>query len=134
MPFVYKEVRQLAGKALVGTGDCVELVKALAPGLKGIPTIAWRPGEHVVDVAHRLAPGTAIATFKDGHYPHGHTGQHAAFFVSSAGAGIWVMDQWKNDPRKPVVSLRHIERKGKYPDGTWKDPSNNAEAFSVIEQ
>jgi hypothetical protein len=88
----------------------------------------------VVDVAQRLAPGTAIATFEDGRYPHRRTGQHAAFFVSSAGAGIWVMDQWKNDPRKPVVSLRHIARKGKTKDGKWKDPSNNAEAFSVIER
>jgi hypothetical protein len=44
------------------------------------------------------------------------------------------MDQWKNDPRKPVVSLRHIPRRGKTKDGKWKDPSNNAEAFSVIER
>jgi hypothetical protein len=38
----------------------------------------------------------------------------------------------KFGPRKPV-SLRHIERKGKSKEGKWKDPSNNAEAFSVIE-
>jgi hypothetical protein len=133
MPHVYTKVRELAGQELVGSGDCVELVKAFAPGLKGTTTSSWRPGERVVDVAHKLAPGTAIATFEKGRYPHSVTGQHAAFFVSSAGAGIWVMDQWKNDPRKPVVSLRHIERKGKSKDGKWKDPSNNAEAFSVIE-
>jgi hypothetical protein len=133
MPHVYKQVRSLAGHPLVGTGDCVELVKAFAPGLKGFSTGTWRPGESVVEVAHRLEPGTAIATFEGKHFPQGVTGQHAAFFVASAGAGIWVMDQWKNDPRKPVVSLRHIERKGKHKDGKWRDPSNNAEAFSVIE-
>ena len=134
MPFVYTAVRTLAGQALVGSGDCVELVKAFAPGLKGVPTGAWKPGASVVEMAQRLAPGTAIATFEDGRYPHRHSGQHAAFFVSSAGAGIWVMDQWKNDPHKPVISLRHIARKGKTRDGKWKDPSNNAEAFSVIER
>ncbi len=134
MPFVYKAVRTLAGQALVGTGDCVDLVKGLAPGLKGVPTSAWKAGDSVVEVAHKLAPGTAIATFENGRYPHRRTGQHAALFVSSAGAGIWVMDQWKNDPHKPVVSLRHIARKGKTKDGKWKDPSNNAEAFSVIER
>jgi hypothetical protein len=123
----------LAGRPLVGTGDCVELVKQLAPGLKGVPTIAWRQGEQVVEVANKLEAGTAIATFEKGRYPHGISGQHAAFFVSSAGSGIWVMDQWKNDPHKPVVSLRHISRRGKTKDGKWKDPSNNAEAFSVIE-
>jgi hypothetical protein len=134
MPFVYNAVRTLAGKPLVDGGDCVALVKAHTPGLKGISTTAWKPGAHVVDVAQTLAPGTAIATFEDGRYPQRTTGQHAAFFVSSAGAGIWVMDQWKNDPRKPVVSLRHIPRRGKTKDGKWKDPSNNAEAFSVIER
>ncbi|TQK10269.1 BPSL0067 family protein [Herbaspirillum sp. SJZ107] len=133
MPHVYKEARQLAGHELVGSGDCVELIKAFAPGLKGVTTLAWRPGEHVVDVAHSLPVGTAIATFEDGQYPQHRTGQHAALFISSAGSGIWVMDQWKNDPKKPVVSLRHIRRQGKHLDGKWRDPSNNAEAFSVIE-
>lgn len=132
MPHVYTEVRKLAGHALVDGGDCVALVKAFAPGLKGMPTSAWRPGDRVVDVAHKLRAGTAIATFEDDRYPHRTTGQHAALFVASAGAGIWVMDQWKNDPTKPVVSLRHIPRRGKGKDGRWKDPSNNAEAFSVI--
>jgi hypothetical protein len=45
MPFVYKAVRTLAGQPLVGTGDCVELVKSLAPGLKGVPTGAWKAGD-----------------------------------------------------------------------------------------
>lgn len=134
MPYVYKDVRTLDRHVLVGSGHCVDLVKAYAPGLKGIPTSAWRAGSHVVDVAKTLPAGTAIATFENGRYPHRTSGQHAAFFVASAGAGIWVIDQWKNDPNKPAVSLRHISRKGKRKDGTWIDPSNNAEAFSVIER
>lgn len=133
MPHVYKEVKKLEGHALVGAGDCVELIKAFAPGLQGMPTGAWREGERVVDVARTLAPGTAIATFENGKYPHRPHGQHAAFFLQSAGAGIWVIDQWRGDSiQKPNVSARHIERRGKTKDGKWKDPSNNAEAFSVI--
>jgi hypothetical protein len=132
MPHVYKAANELNGHALVGTGDCVELIKAFAPGLQGRPTSAWREGERVVDVARKLEPGTAIATFENGKFPHRAHGQHAAFFLQSAGAGIWVMDQWRGDKLKPTVSLRHIERRGKTKDGKWKDPSNNAEAFSVI--
>jgi hypothetical protein len=127
MPFVYSKVRDLGGKPLVGKGDCVELVKWFAPGLKGVPTSSWKAGASVVDVAKTLTPGTAIA-------PQRVTGQHAAFFVSSAGAGIWVMDQWKDDQLKRTISLRHIPRRGKTRDGKWKDPSNNAEAVSVIER
>jgi hypothetical protein len=135
MPSVYKEVRSLEHHALVGSGDCVELIKAFAPGLIGKPTSAWRPGATVIEVASTLQPGTAIATFEQGHFPHRSTGQHAAFFVASAGAGIYVIDQWKGDPKnKPYVSMRHIERKGKKKDGSFVDPSNNAEAFSVIER
>jgi hypothetical protein len=92
MPHVYRAVRELAGHPLVGTGDCVELVKQLAPGLKGVPTISWRQGEQVIEVANKLEAGTAIATFEKGRYPHGISGQHAAFFVSSAGSavsGLW---------------------------------------------
>jgi len=76
-----------------------------------------------------------VATFEQGHFPHRKTGQHAAFFIASAGAGNYVMDQWKNDPiNKPWVCMRHIERKGRNMDGSFVDPSNNAEAFSVIER
>lgn len=132
MPHVYSKVDELAGHALVGTGDCVALVKAFAPGLQNLPTTAWRPAAHVVDVATSLQRGTAIATFEGERYGNQVTGQHAAFFLASAGSGIWVMDQWKNDPNKPLVSVRHIRRKGKTKNGAWADPSNNAEAFYVI--
>jgi len=135
MPYVYKDVDKLQFHALVGEGDCVELIKALAPGLIGKPTSAWRPGARVVDVARTLQRGTAIATFENGHFPHRKTGQHAAFFIATAGAGIYVMDQWKGDQEhKPTVSMRHIGRKGRNKDGSFVDPSNNAEAFSVIER
>jgi type VI protein secretion system component Hcp len=49
--------------------------------------------------------------------------------------GESVMNQWKGDvEHKPTVSMRHIGRKGRNKDGSFVDPSNNAEAFSVIER
>jgi hypothetical protein len=38
MPHVYGAVDGLLGKPRTGAGDCVELVKEFAPGLKGKPT------------------------------------------------------------------------------------------------
>lgn len=135
MGYVYPAVRTLEGKALIGSGDCVELIKHFAPGLIGMPTAFWKQGAHVIDVAATLRPGTAIATFVNGRYPQHRTGQHAAFFVRTAGAGIWVIDQWKGDPKnKPTVSMRHIPRRGRLADGSFINPSNNAEAFFVIER
>lgn len=135
MGYVYREVRSLENHTLVDGGDCVKLVKRFAPGLIGVSTTEWKAGKRVRDVAVTLLPGTAIATFEGGRYPQDKaTGKHAAFFVSTAGAGFYVMDQWKNDSRKPRVSMRHISPKGKNPDGSYKDPSNNADAFYVIEK
>lgn len=133
--FVYKDVDKLQDQPLVDGGDCVALIKHFTPGLIGVPTSMWREGEQVI-ATRNLTRGTAIATFADGRYPPtGNTGKHAAFFLAYAGAGIWVMDQWKGDSRnKPLISKRHIPRRGKNKDGTFKDPSNNAEAFSVIER
>lgn len=78
-------------------------------------------------------PARRIVT--NGRYPNNRTGNHAALFVAHAGAGIWVMDQWKNDPiHKPAISMRHIpKRGGMRQDGSYPDASNNAEAYFVIE-
>jgi hypothetical protein len=130
MPHVYAAVDALQGQALVGAGDCVELVKQFAPGLKGKFASTWRAGAKVIDTKE-LKRGTAIATFVDGKYPDNKTGQHAAFFLAHAGAAIWVMDQWKGDKAKPTVSKRLV-----YPGGPASlnaALSNNANAFYVIE-
>jgi hypothetical protein len=135
MPHVFRDAEKLEGHELVDGGDCVKLIKRFAPGLIDVQTSAWKEGRKVREVAVALAPGTAIATFVNGAYPHDReTGKHAAFFLKSAGAGFWVVDQWRNDAKKPRVSARHIGPRGKRPDGTYRDPSNNADAFSVIDK
>lgn len=77
--------------------------------------------------------GTAIATFSSGKYLSNGTGNHAAYYVSQDAGGIVIMDQWRSDVQKPVVSTRYLRRKGRSPDGVLIDPSNNADAHSVIE-
>lgn len=133
MPFFLLNPRTLEGRPHAGSGSCIEIVKQLVPGLKGLPTSAWRQGARVLDTSS-LLPGTAIATFENGRYPNRDHGNHAAIFVAYGGKAIWVMDQWKNDPRKPWISMRLIPPGRTRKDGTLIDPSNSAQAFYVIER
>ena len=61
------------------------------------------------------------------------TGNDAAFLVSQDATGIWIMDRWNDDKKKPSVSKRHIRKQGVLANGKFMDPSNNAAAYSVIE-
>jgi hypothetical protein len=134
MPYVYAAVDELLEKPLLGDGQCIQIVKMIVPGLIGISTQSWKQGEAVKDVAN-LRQGTAIATFgPDGKFPIGNTGQHAALFLKHAGAGFWVMDQWRT---QGMIRRRHIgipREHEQRTDGTWPNASNNAHAFSVIER
>jgi hypothetical protein len=129
MPYVYPEVDRLDNTDKVGSHQCVALVQHYA---KLPPTSFWREGAVVVDAA-TLSKGTAIATFVDGRYGSLPSGNHAAFFVAHGTGGIWVMDQWANDQTKPKVSKRFLRRKGQTKSGAFVDPSNNADAYAVIE-
>lgn len=133
MPFVNREVDKLLNEPKVGNHDCVTLIKEYAPGLKDFATPSWRAGIPVKMNGAKIARGTAIATFVDGRYPRLGTGNHAAFFLFQAGNGFWVMDQWYriNDP-EPFIARRFIRPQGKH-NGRYVDPSNNADAFFVIE-
>jgi hypothetical protein len=79
-----------------------------------------------------LAPGTAIATFVKGKWPAKPRGNHAAFYLGQVSNGMYIMDQW-NRSDKSTISSRFIYRLGKNKDGTYVRPSDNADAFSVIE-
>lgn len=136
MPYVYTHVDQLKDKPWVDGGNCVSLIKHYAPGLKNISTLEWRAGERIMD-AKDIARGTAIATFENGRYPRRGIGQgnHAAFYLWRIHDGIYVMDQFARGNRKgPYIGIRLISRSGKNPDGSYINPSNNADAFYVIER
>jgi hypothetical protein len=97
MPFGYLgDLRAQDSHPLYGKGECVDLIKALVPGLKGVSATVWRKGAYVKD-SPGLLRGTAIATFdQDGTFAHADTGQHAMIFVAHAGAGMYVLEQYKN--------------------------------------
>lgn len=63
---------------------------------------------------------------------------HAAIVLKVMGSGIWVMDQWKGDERRPHIERRLIRvpapHKQRNADGTFMTPSDNALAFYVIER
>lgn len=135
MPFRYLgDLRELNGHALFGEGECVDLIKALVPGLQRMSIQVWRKGATVKD-SPGLARGTAIATFgPDGRFPRANTGQHAALFVAHAGAGIYVVEQYQ---ASLVVVFRHMSVPREHsmrPDGTFPNRSRNPLAFSVIER
>lgn len=129
MPYVYPNAAALDQTDLVGSHQCVALVQHYtnAPS-----TGAWHEGA-VVRGNLGLAQGVAIATFVNGAYPNLSHGNHAAIYLSQDASGIWVVDQWKGDPNKPKVSKRYIPFRGRWKDGTFANPSNNGDAFYVIE-
>lgn len=128
MPYIYSEADELEDEPVVGTRQCVALVQRYA----GAPvTSAWRQGEAVLG-NRNLSKGTAIATFVDGRYPNHSHGNHAAFFIKASGDGIWIIDQWKSES-KTTISSRFLKPRGKNKQGRYIRPSENAEAYSVIE-
>ncbi len=128
MPYVYPEADGLDGHDLVGTHQCVALLQAFTEAPR---TSEWKQG---VSVRGRLllAKGTAIATFEDGVYKSRPHGNHAALYLSQDQGGIWVVDQWAG-AGKLKVSKHYLLFKGVDTNGSWKDASNNGDAFSVIE-
>ena len=129
MPHIYSKVDTLQGEDMVGSKQCVALLQHYA---KLDHTSMWKEGKTVLGT-FTIAKGTAIATFVDGRYKSRPTGNHAAFHISQDAGGIWIMDQWANDKKKKTVSKRYIMRMGKFQNGQYVRPSDNAEAYSVIE-
>lgn len=128
MPYIYADAESLIKTPPapnVGSGHCVPLVQQYA----GCPqTSEWSEGDPVRD-NKKIAKGTAIATFVGGKYPNAQSGNHAALFISQDKHGIWVVDQYKNSGG---IKKRYLQFKGKK-DNVYVDPSNNGDAFSVIE-
>lgn len=128
MTYSYSKLDELENKPVVGSRQCIALVQIYA----GAPvTSAWRQGGAVVGNL-KIRKGTAIATFVNGRYPNRKHGNHAALFIRHGANGIWVMDQWNNE-KKTTISSRFISCRGKSKSGAFIRPSDNADAFSIIE-
>jgi len=109
----------------VGDGECVALVEHCA---KLGRSKTWKEGA-LVRGNLALREGTAIATFVGGRYPDTPHGDHAALYLSQDATGIWVVDQYRSSNG---IRKRHLRFKGRTANG-FRDPSNNGDAFSVIE-
>lgn len=128
MTYVYSKAAELQDQPMVGTHQCVALFQKYA----GAPaTLAWRKGDEVVGTS-RIKIGTAIATFVDGKYPNRRHGNHAALYMGPAIGGIYIMDQWVGK-EGGTVTKRYVKSLGRDKGGSFTRPSNNADAFSVIE-
>jgi hypothetical protein len=126
MAYVYEDAEELVGLPTVGNSQCVALIMRYT---QAPATPRWKEGKQVRgDLL--LKKGTAIATFVNGKYPNNNTGQHAAFYLSQDAAGIWVVDQWL---ASGTIQKRQLRFRGKKRDGGFVDPSNNGDAFSVVD-
>jgi hypothetical protein len=119
----YVDVDTITGSA--STGQCAALVMHYTRVGR---TDNWRQGETVRD-NKTIKKGTAIATFVNGRYPNEKHGNHAALYVSQNSDGIVVVDQWTGKD----AGKRTLPFLGKNDKGAWIDPSNNGDAFSIIE-
>lgn len=127
-PYIYTKVEDLDNKPKVFSGECAGIVQWYT---KAGLARSRRQGISVKNNGQKIKKGTAIATFVDGFYPNMSHGNHAALYISQNARGIIVMDQW-NGPNKKTISRRELRFLGKNADGTFINPSNNADAFSVI--
>ncbi len=126
MPYIYAEAEKLVETENVGTKQCVALIKHYTNAPQ---TALWKEGDAVRGNAS-IKKGTAIATFVNGKYPNAGTGNHAAFYISQDAVGVWVVDQWSTSE---TIRKRPLRFLGKNESGAFIRPSNNGDAFSVIE-
>lgn len=141
-PYRYERVLDLIGQSHYGDGNCALMVQHYAKLPK---TDQWHQGAHVVEQPHIL-PGVPIATFVNGRYPNNDHGNHVAFFLKfgkrrtdGTWASIFIVEQFRGNGSAPAsrgIQLREIPAKGKVDPkfgDRWRDPSNNADAFYIIE-
>lgn len=128
MSYHYANARLLDGKPKMGDAECVTLVRHYT----GAPaTRRWRQGIKVLG-NKTILPGTAIANFENGRWPGRSKGNHSAFYLGQVSDGIYVVDQWPS-PEKKNISIRFIRKKGRHQDRTYSNPTDNADAFWVID-
>jgi hypothetical protein len=131
MPYICPNLRSVEDQAVVDDGNCVALIRAKVPGLRGTASSGWRQGAPVIgDV--RIARGTAIATFEDGRFANRAGFDHAAIFLAYAGAGVWVLEQRAGNDG-PTVQRTFIPTGQADQNGGFANPAKAAAAFSVIE-
>ena len=98
-------------------------VRALPPEPRGAGVVAPRGRRR----GERLEGAVVVVSDSGAHQG---TGNHAALYVSQDASGITVVDQWSGSG---TIRLRRLMFLGKDKTGKYVDPSNNGDAFSVVE-
>ena len=65
MPYIYPGVDSLLKQPFIKDGDCVDLIKALVPGLIGKSTTSWKQGERLIRVPPPREQKFADGTWRD---------------------------------------------------------------------
>jgi hypothetical protein len=143
-PYIYSNPRSLINNEYVADvagnnlGECVSLVKHYVPELQNRSSRTWIEGRNIIKTLREggtIIEGTAIATFRNGSFESGHG--HAAFFAGwfkdhKDEIRIIVIEQYLGGFPTNGIKERPLLNRGKNPDGSYVDPSNNGEAFSEI--
>lgn len=138
--FIYHDAQSLVGKPLAGDGECVALVQKYLPAIGH--TTTWKAGARVVELGNNeIRIGTVIGTMEDGKWPGKKHNNHVGIFggvnsrsVTTGRMMSFVLVEQYRTHGVTKIQARVIYSKGKSVNGRYIDPSNNAEAFFVIEK
>ncbi len=125
--YIAADPEQWIGRDSVGSGECVDLVKAAA-GTP--PTKFWKPGRLVMG-DQTIPRGAIIATFDE---KGGYLG-HAAIYLGQDAGGIRAVDQWNN--RDPDTRILISKQKPRHHYLEFRRPLsagvNRGEIYRVVE-
>ena len=138
--FIYHDAQSLVGKPLAGNGECVTLVQKYLPAIGH--TTTWKAGARVVELGNNdIQIGTVIGTMEDGKWPGKEHNNHVGIFggvnsrsVTTGRMLSFVLVEQYRAHGVTKIQARVIYSKGKSVNERYIDPSNNAEAFFVIEK
>jgi hypothetical protein len=118
----------------------VALVQKYLPGIGH--TTTWKAGPRVVELGNNdIGIGTVIGTMENGKWPGRPHNNHVGIFggvdsrslTTGRMLSFVLVEQYRaNGVTK--IQARVIYSKGRSTNGRYLDPSNNAEAFFVIEK
>lgn len=138
--FIYPDAQSLVGKPLAGNGECVALVQRYLPNIGH--TTTWRAGARVVELGNsEIRIGTVVGTMENGKWPGKAHNNHVGIFGGIDSRSLttgkmlsFVLVEQYRAHGVTKIQARVIYSKGGAANGRYIDPSNNAEAFFVIEK
>lgn len=125
---------------MAGNGECVALVQKYLPSIGH--TTTRKAGARVVELgSNDIRIGTGIGTMEDGKWPGKPHDNHVGIFggvnsrnVTTGRMMSFVLVEQYRAHGVTRIQARVICSKGQSDNGRYIDPSNNADAFFVIEK